>query len=60
LVKKRQTEKQDKTKQNHKKKNNNNKTMMAAETRRFDFENGRSIQPNNKYTVCRYISLLVL
>ena len=33
---------------------------MAAETRRLDFENGRSIQPNNTYMVWGYISLLVL
>ena len=23
--------------------------MIAAETRRFDFENGRSVQPNDTY-----------
>ena len=32
------------------------KTMTVAETRRFDFENGRSIKPNNPYILCGRIS----
>ena len=30
--------------------------MMAAETRRFDFENGRSVQPNDTCMLCGRIS----
>ena len=30
--------------------------MMAAETRRFDFENGRSVQPNNTSMLCGHLS----
>ena len=30
--------------------------MMAAETRRVDFENGRSVQPNNTCMLCGRIS----
>ena len=26
--------------------------MMAAETRRFDFENGRSVEPNDTFMLC--------
>lgn len=32
------------------------KAMMAAETRRFDFENGRSVQSNNSCMLCGRIS----
>ena len=28
------------------------KTMMAAETRRFDFENGRSVEPKDTFMLC--------
>ena len=30
--------------------------MMVADTRRFDFENGRSVQPNNPSMLCGRIS----
>ena len=32
------------------------KTMMVADTRRFDFENGRSVQANNPCVLCGRIS----
>ena len=30
--------------------------MMVADTQRFDFENGRSVQPNNPCMLCGRIS----